>query len=240
MQRLGDHAVPAGAAEASAAIDGNARAEVSPEPVERQPRTLAERIPQRDVERRHGHGDDAAAIVGRRCAPKVVPDGLDRGRILADDARNDRLLQRRCDGAQARPEGEEIAHADNAGLRLHFEHKETAGIPERMTLEPRRIRPRHPQERGANGRNGHVHEGAPEPNDELLRPYITLQAAADTRVHRAEAAMIPLSPPMERTWRDIREVFSRIGPAWELRATARRNQQRKSIINESVQATDRS
>ena len=32
-------------------------------------------------------------------------------------------------------------------------------------------------------------------------------------------AMIPLSPPMERTWRDIREGFSRIGPAWELRAT---------------------
>jgi hypothetical protein len=31
--------------------------------------------------------------------------------------------------------------------------------------------------------------------------------------------MILLSPPMEGTWRDIRKVFSRIGPAWELRAT---------------------
>jgi hypothetical protein len=51
----------------------------------------------------------------------------------------------------------------------------------------------------------------PEADDELLRPYITLQAAADTRVHQAEVAMIPLSPPMERTWRDIREVFSLIG-----------------------------
>jgi hypothetical protein len=53
-------------------------------------------------------------------------------------------------------------------------------------------------------------------------------------------AMIPLSPPMERTWREIREVFSRAGPMETPGYAPRRNQQRKSIINESAQATDRS
>ena len=93
VQRLGDHAVAAGAAEAAAAVGRQLRAEMPPQPMQRQLGALAERVPQRDVERRHRHGGDAAAAVGDGRAPQILPDRLDRGRVLADDARDDRFLR---------------------------------------------------------------------------------------------------------------------------------------------------
>src|ERR1700730_16059924 len=105
-------------------------------------------------ERRHRRRDDVAAVVGRGPAPKIVPDTLDRGGALADDARQDRLLQRHRNGAQSRPEREQIAHSDDASLGLRVENKDSGGSAEGMALEPRRLRPGDAEE-GGDGQVGH-------------------------------------------------------------------------------------
>ena len=129
---------------------------MAPQPMQRHVGALADGVPQRDVERRHRHGDDAAAVVGDGALPEIVPDALDRGGVLADHVRQDGLLQRRDDGLQARPEREQVAHADDAALGLDLEHQEIARVAEGVALEPRRVRPRHAQHGGADGLDGHV------------------------------------------------------------------------------------
>jgi hypothetical protein len=112
--------------------------------VQREASALPDRIPQRDVEHRHGHRNDPTTVVGYRRPPKIVPDALDRGGVLADNARQDRLFQRRRNGVQSRPKREQITHADDAAFGLHVENKEIAGVAEGMALEPGRLRPRYP------------------------------------------------------------------------------------------------
>ena len=159
VQRLRDHAVAARAAEAAAAVGRDLRAHVAPQPVQRQVGALADRVPQRDVERRLRHGDDAAAAVGHGRLPDVLPDAFDRGRVLADHARDDGFLERGVDGAQPRPEREQVAHADDAALGLDLEHQQIARVAEGVALEPRRLGPRHAQDRRADGGDGHVGHG---------------------------------------------------------------------------------
>ena len=56
----------------------------------------------------------------------------------------------------AQPEQEQITHADDAALGLDIDDQNVAGIAESVALEPRRLRPRHAQHRGADGFDGHV------------------------------------------------------------------------------------
>ena len=159
VQRLGDHAVAAGAAEAAGAVGRQLRPVMAPQPVQRQLGRFAERVPQRDVERRHRHGGDAAAAERDGGLPQILPDRLDRAGILADDARDDHFVEAGDDGSDTRPEQEQIAHAGDAAFGLDIDHQKVAGVAEGMALEPRRLRPRHAQHGGADGRDGHVAHG---------------------------------------------------------------------------------
>jgi hypothetical protein len=83
-----------GAAEAAAAVGRNLRAEVCPQPVQQYASALADCIPQGDVERRHGHRDDAATAIGcshlpdrsRPASTTVASLPITRGRIVSSKA----------------------------------------------------------------------------------------------------------------------------------------------------------
>src|SRR5580704_13989609 len=132
---------------------------MAPQPVQRQLGRFAQRIPQRDVERRHRHGGDAAAAERDGGLPQILPDRLDRAGILADDARDDHFVEAGDDGSDAGPEQEQIAHAGDATFCLDIDHQEVAGVAESVALEPRRLRPRHAQHGGADGCDGYVAHG---------------------------------------------------------------------------------
>src|SRR5262249_15716663 len=71
----------------------------------------------------------------------------------------DGLLQGRCNGAQSRPEREQISHAGDAALGLHVEHEEIACIAEGVAPEPRRLGPGDTDEGGVEGGDGEVGHG---------------------------------------------------------------------------------
>ena len=124
--------------------------------MQRQVRALADRVPQRDVERRHRHAGDAAAAVGHGEIPEVLPDRLDGGRVLALHARDDHLLDEGRDRLQAGAEVKQVAHAGDAARGLDIDDENAAVRPERVALDPLRVGPGHAQDRHAHVADGHV------------------------------------------------------------------------------------
>ena len=124
--------------------------------MQRQLGGLAEHVPQRNVERRLCHGGDAAAAESDGRLPQILPDLLDRAGVLADDPRDDDLLQAGDDRLDARAEQEQITHAGDAALGLDVEHQKIAAGAEGMAFEPRRLRPRHPQHGRTDGGDGQI------------------------------------------------------------------------------------
>ena len=155
-ERLLDHPVAARAAETARAVDRDLRAVVAPEPMQRKVRALADRVPQRDVERRHRHAGDAAAPVGHGEIPEVLPDRFDGGRVLALHARDDHLLDEGRDRLEAGPKVKQVAHAGDAAGRFDIDDEDAAIRPECVALDPLRVGPGHAQDRHAHVADGHV------------------------------------------------------------------------------------
>ena len=131
VQRLRDHAVAAAAAETAAAVGRHLRAVMAPQPMQRHVRALADRVPQRDVERRHRHrrrcrrGRRSRSRATDRCqiaSTAVASLPMTRGMIVS--SRHAAMV--RSVGA----EQEQIAHADDAARGLHLEHQDVARVAE--------------------------------------------------------------------------------------------------------------
>ncbi len=149
--RLLDHAVAAEAAEAAAAIDRDLGAEMPPQPMERQIGPLADRVPQRDVDRRDRH--HPGRVGG---APELAPDRLDRGGVAPLEQRHHRLLEAHRDGAQRRRQHVEIAHAGDAACGLDLDHQDVARRRHLGLGEMRRVDPGHAERRHAHVCYRHV------------------------------------------------------------------------------------
>ncbi len=158
-----DHPVAAEHAPAAAAVGRDLRPVVAPQPMQRHPGALAHRVPQSDVDGGDRHHGDAAAPRGVGGPPQVAPDRLDGGRVLAEHARRQRLVDAGGDGAQHRGGQQvEVAHADDPACRLHFQHQQIAMGGKLAGGEHRVVGPRHPGEGHAQLADGHVgHGGSP-------------------------------------------------------------------------------
>ena len=71
--------------------------------------------------------------VGDAGAPQILPDRLDRGRVLAQDARDNRFLQTRGDRLHRRLEKEEVTHPGDPVGGLEIEHQEVARVAKGVT-----------------------------------------------------------------------------------------------------------
>src|SRR4029077_502111 len=91
----------------------------------------------------------------------VAPDRLDGGRVLSLHARDDDLIDECRDRLQAGPEVKQIAHAGDAAGGLDIDDENAAIRPERVPLDPARVRPGHAQHSDAHVADGHVgHQAA--------------------------------------------------------------------------------
>src|SRR5690606_4279546 len=99
-------------APAAAAVAGDAIAYGTPESVEGKARRLAREVPQRDVDRRDRHAGEPHAAHAPVAAVHLLPQALDRERVLADEKRREALLQVRMHALRAAAaEHQAVAHA---------------------------------------------------------------------------------------------------------------------------------
>ena len=157
MPRLGDHPIAARATEAAAAIDRDFRTVMAPEPMQRQARSLAHHIPQRDVDGRLRHHRHTAPATGDGGAPEILPDRLHLRRITANNARRHGLLQAGGNGvAQRQVQQMQIAHAGQTRGGDHLHHHQIAHRPQRVMRQPWVIRPGNFQQGCAQFTDGQI------------------------------------------------------------------------------------